>query len=76
MSIPVCEKTAEILKREPYAGQFLVSEGLADPAEKIPFDCSGNTRNGKLSPAIREAMNRSTGLASGPSECAPDGNCC
>ncbi|MEE8143203.1 MAG: methyltransferase domain-containing protein, partial [Planctomycetota bacterium] len=75
-SVPVCEKTARILNREPYAGHFLVSEGLADESEQIHFDCSGNTRNGDISPAIRDAMNRSSGLASGPSECGPEGNCC
>ena len=36
----VCEKTANLLQREPYAGHFVVTPALEDPAKKIPFDCS------------------------------------
>jgi ubiquinone/menaquinone biosynthesis C-methylase UbiE len=38
--VPVCEKTAELLAREPYGSSFHVTPRLEDPAKKIPFDCS------------------------------------
>lgn len=37
---PVCQKTAELLLKEPYAGQFEVTPALEDPEKKLPFDCS------------------------------------
>ena len=38
--LPVCEKTAELLAREPYSAHFLVTPALDDPAKELPFDCS------------------------------------
>lgn len=36
---PVCEKTANLLTREPYGRYFHVSPALEDPARKLRFDC-------------------------------------
>lgn len=56
--VPVCEKTANLLEREPYQGHFHVTPALEDPARKIPFDCSGNAPGRRLSPAQEEALNQ------------------
>ncbi len=61
---PVCEKTAELLSRPPYAGHFVVTEAQASPDEKIPFDCSGGS--------VVAGVDR---LHYGETECTP-GSCC
>ncbi|MGE3164962.1 MAG: methyltransferase domain-containing protein [Planctomycetota bacterium] len=75
VAIPVCEKTARILGREPYAGQFLISDALIDESEQIPFDCNSDGR-AEIPAGRQHAPAPSRGLASGSRECAPGGGCC
>lgn len=70
----VCEKTANILSRPPYAGHFLVSKALADESEHIPFDCSGTTR-GTVPDDIREKMDHDTGPMTDGESCSGPGCC-
>lgn len=76
VAVPVCEKTAEILSREPYRDAFLVSEPLASESEKIPFNCNPAIgHREELPPEVRERLENRTGLASGPA-CGPGSSCC
>lgn len=75
VAVPVCEKTARILGREPYAGHFLISEALAEESERIPFDCGTNLR-GEVPADVRAKLTRSTGLTSGTRGCDPANGCC
>ena len=69
---PVCEKTAELLQKKPYAGHFLVTPALEDPAKKIPFDC-GTPGGGRDLPAdIAEQMQSMTEAG----DCCTDEGCC
>ncbi len=61
---PVCEKTAELLSRPPYADHFVVTKAQVSPDEKIPFDCSGGS--------TLAGVDR---LGYGETECTP-GSCC
>lgn len=54
--VPVCDKTAELLEREPYKGRFHVTPRLEDPAKRIPFDCSGGGRS--LDPEKEARLNQ------------------
>ena len=83
VAVPVCEKTANLLSREPYAQHFLVSEALIDESEKIPFDCSqALPEAGELPKSIQEAAAKSVGLVSGTKQgplgsgCDPATGCC
>lgn len=42
--IAVCEKTFEILKRAPYAGQMIFISPRTPVADLVPFDCSRTSR--------------------------------
>ena len=61
---PVCEKTAELLTRPPYAGHFVVTEAQGSADDKIPFDCSGG-----------QTVAGEDRLHYGETECTP-GSCC
>lgn len=69
---PVCEKTAELLSREPYADSFLVTPALEDPAKKIPFDCSTPGGGRDLPPD--QARRLEQALDAGDC-CGPEGCC-
>ena len=69
----VCEKTANILASEPYAGQFMVTPALEDPAKKLPFDCSADAQSPQLS---NEMQSRFNGMLDGGDCCAPGTDCC
>lgn len=62
--VPVCEKTANLLQREPYAGHFLVTEGAIDESEHVPFDCSGNAHRGPLPADVAAKLKDRPGLTS------------
>ena len=72
--VAVCEKTYQILMREPYAGQFLA----IDPSEEIllddaqEFDCS---RAKKRHPRESKGMDYNETRVSSEGVCGP-GNCC
>jgi arsenite methyltransferase len=69
---PVCDKTAELLSREPYAEHFLVTPALEDPAKKLPFDCS-TPQAGRDLPAD-QARRLEQSLDAGDC-CGPEGCC-
>jgi hypothetical protein len=79
---PVCEKTAELLQKDPYAEHFHVTPRLEDPAGRIPFDCSptasapaanGDRAHGRdLSPDQRDLLN---GLIDQGACCEGEGGC-
>lgn len=72
--VAVCDKTYNILMREPYAGQFLP----VDPTEEIAvedakaFDCSRSTSR---HPRETKGANYNETRVSGDGVCGP-GNCC
>ncbi|MEM7168205.1 MAG: methyltransferase domain-containing protein [Planctomycetota bacterium] len=73
-AVPVCEKTANLLLKEPYAGHFLVTDGMIDESEHVPFDCSGKAQRGSLPEAIAKELRAKPGLTSGEACNGPD--CC
>ena len=76
VDVPVCEKTANILARRPYAGHFLVSDGLVSEDERIPFDCSVDDGGRSDVPQhVRDALRKSNGLTSNEA-CGPGSSCC
>lgn len=82
-AVAVCEKTARLLTREPYAGHFWVSDALVDPAHELPFDCISG-RRGELPPDVAAQAQRRPGLVSPASSgasaaagsCDPRAGCC
>ena len=68
----VCEKTANLLTRAPYAGQFMVTAALEDEAKKIPFDCGPKAEHLGLSSELEKKFQEAL---DGGSCCEP-GECC
>lgn len=71
--IPVCEKTAELLTRAPYAEHFHVTPALEDPAKKLPFDC------GPGAPAARDLDDAQRSMLDGlidQGACCEGDGCC
>jgi hypothetical protein len=69
----VCEKTYDLLRREPYAGMFATVPPYKTVTEPTPFGCSHDT--------VRHPSETKTGvpvvtrLADGPA-CPPGTDCC
>lgn len=75
-AVPVCEKTANILSRAPYAQHFLVSDALIAEEEHVPFDCNPAVGQREDLPSdVREKALGTTGLSSGAA-CSPESGCC
>lgn len=69
----VCEKTAELLDRAPYADFFHVTPRLEDPAKKIPFDCSPRaTHDRSLSPEQQAMLDEAIDAGA----CCEEDGCC
>jgi SAM-dependent methyltransferase len=71
----VCEKTFEIVTREPYAAGFEPVPPLApvDPGAKIPFDCN---RRAPRHPRETKGGDYDVTTEATASACGPDGDCC
>ena len=70
---PVCDKTAEILSREPYASSFIVTPALEDAAKKLPFDCSGGAGERRWSGEQHQRLNA---LVDEGACCDDESGCC
>ena len=76
-AIPVCEKTANLLRTEPYAGHFLVTDPLVEESEQIPFDCSGRPGRATIPADVAKQLSSRPGLITGDSGDACSGpGCC
>jgi arsenite methyltransferase len=68
----VCEKTANLLSRPPYAGHFQVTPALEDVEKKIPFDCSPKATQDGFSSEMESRFQ--SALDEGA--CCEPGECC
>ncbi len=71
----VCEKTFQIMTREPYTDHFELVLPLSPvgPAEDRPFDC---TRKAARHPRETKGQDYSATLDGSPNACSPDVSCC
>ena len=73
--IAVCDKTFQLLSREPYAEMFLPIE----PREEVPLDAAGPfdcRRSTRRSPRETKGQEYRETLAEGGACCFPGGSCC